>query len=96
LVRGKNEDHFGIGSYDRHGPLLEGYIQHPQFDVQYVELDPQQGRYERFLQNSEFDAAELSLSSYLIVIDRGMPVHAVPIFSEAFVQPVANGSARVF
>ena len=70
-----------LGSYDRHGPLLEGCIQHPQFEVQYVELDPQQGRHERFLQNFEFDAAELSLSSYLIAIDRGMPVHAVPIFS---------------
>ena len=69
-----------LGSYDRHAPLLEGCIQHPQFDVQYVELDPQQGRHERFLQNFEFDAAELSLSSYLIGIDRGMPVHAVPIF----------------
>lgn len=69
-----------LGSYDRHAPLLEGCIQHPQFDVQYVELDPQQGRHERFLQNFEFDAAELSLSSYLIAVDRGMPVHAVPIF----------------
>ena len=69
-----------LGSYDRHGPLLEGCVQHPQFDVHYVELDPQQGRHERFLQNFEFDAAELSLSSYLIAIDRGMPVHAVPIF----------------
>jgi 4,5-dihydroxyphthalate decarboxylase len=69
-----------LGSYDRHAPLLEGCIQHPQFDVQYVELDPQQGRHERFLQNFEFDAAELSLSSYLIAIDRGLPVHAVPIF----------------
>lgn len=69
-----------LGSYDRHGPLLEGCIQHPQFEVQYIELDPQQGRHERFLQNFEFDAAELSLSSYLIAIDRGMPVYAVPIF----------------
>jgi 4,5-dihydroxyphthalate decarboxylase len=69
-----------LGSYDRHGPLLEGCIRHPQFDVQYIELDPQQGRHERFLQNFEFDAAELSLSSYLIAIDRGMAVHAVPIF----------------
>jgi 4,5-dihydroxyphthalate decarboxylase len=69
-----------LGSYDRHAPLLEGRIRHPQFDVQYVELDPQQGRHERFLHHFEFDAAELSLSSYLIAIDRGMPVHAVPIF----------------
>jgi hypothetical protein len=60
--------------------VLEDRIQHPRFDVQYVELDPQQGRHERFLQNFEFDAAELLLSSYLIAIDREMPVHAVPIF----------------
>jgi 4,5-dihydroxyphthalate decarboxylase len=69
-----------LGSYDRHAPLLEGCIQHPDLDVKYLELDPQQGRHERFLQHFEFDAAELSLSSYLIAIDHGLPVHAVPIF----------------
>src|SRR5919112_2834746 len=77
---GKPKITLSLGSYDRHGPLLEGSIQHPEFDMQYIELDPQQGRHERFLQNFEFDAAELSLSSYLIAVDRGMPVHAVPIF----------------
>ena len=69
-----------LGSYDRHAPLLEGCIQHPELQVQYVELDPQQGRHERFLQHFEFDAAELSFSSYLIAVDQGLPVHAVPIF----------------
>ena len=69
-----------LGSYDRHGPLLEGRIDHPAVSVEYLELDPQQGRHERFLQRFEFDAAELSLSSYLIAVDRGLPVHAVPIF----------------
>lgn len=69
-----------LGSYDRHGPLLEGCIFHPGFDIEYIELDPQQGRHERFLRDFEFDAAELSLSSYLIAIDQGLPVQAVPIF----------------
>lgn len=69
-----------LGSYDRHAPLIEGVVRHPDVDVQYIELDPQQGRHERFLQNFEFDAAELSFSSYLIAIDQGLPVHAVPIF----------------
>ena len=69
-----------LGSYDRHAPLLEGCVQHPAVDIEYIELDPQQGRHERFLQDFEFDAAELSLSSYLIAIDQGLPVHAVPIF----------------
>ena len=69
-----------LGSYDRHAPLLEGCIQHPEFEVEYIELDPQQGRHERFLQHFEFDAAELSFSSYLIAVDQNLPVHAVPIF----------------
>lgn len=69
-----------LGSYDRHAPLLEGCIQHRDLDIKYIELDPQQGRHERFLQHFEFDAAELSFSSYLIAIDQGLPVHAVPIF----------------
>jgi 4,5-dihydroxyphthalate decarboxylase len=69
-----------LGSYDRHAPLLEGRVQHPEIDVKYIELDPQQGRHERFLQDFEFDAAELSLSSYLIAMDQDLPVHAVPIF----------------
>lgn len=69
-----------LGSYDRHAPLLEGCVSHPDVEVKYMELDPQQGRHERFLRDFEFDAAELSLSSYLIAVDQGMPVHAVPIF----------------
>ncbi|MGE5220432.1 MAG: hypothetical protein ACM3SP_25795 [Chloroflexota bacterium] len=76
----KLEITLALGSYDRHAPLLEGCIHHPDIDVSYIELDPQQGRHERFLQHFEFDAAELSLSSYLIAIDLGLPVHAVPIF----------------
>ncbi len=59
---------------------MEGCVGHPELDVDFIELDPQQGRHERFLQHFEFDAAELSLSSYLIAVDRGLPVHAVPIF----------------
>jgi 4,5-dihydroxyphthalate decarboxylase len=69
-----------LGSYDRHAPLLEGRVDHADVKINYIELDPQQGRHERFLQDFEFDAAELSLSSYLIAIDHGLPVHAVPIF----------------
>jgi len=69
-----------LGSYDRHAPLLEGSVQHSDIDIKYIELDPQQGRHERFLRDFEFDAAELSLSSYLIAIDQGSPVHAVPVF----------------
>lgn len=76
----KIEITLALGSYDRHAPLLEGCVRHPDIDIRFIELDPQQGRHERFLQHFEFDAAELSFSSYLIAVDHGLPVHAVPIF----------------
>ena len=51
-----NKITLALGSYDRHAPLLEGCIQHRDLDIEYIELDPQQGRHERFLQHFEFDA----------------------------------------
>jgi len=69
-----------LGSYDRHGPLLESAIDHPLFDFEFLEVDPRQGRHERFLQQFEFDACELSFSSYVVAVDQSLPVHAVPIF----------------
>ncbi len=69
-----------LGSYDRHGPLLERAPDHPIFDFEFLECDPRQGRHERFLQNFEFDACELSFSSYVVAVDQGVPVTAVPVF----------------
>ena len=71
-----------VGSYDRHAPLLEGAVTHPAFEFQFQEAEQggSAGRHERFLQNWEWDAAELSFSSYLVAVDQGLPVHAVPVF----------------
>ena len=69
-----------LGSYDRHGPLLEGAVGNPEFEFEFLEVDPRQGRHERFLQDFEFDACELSFSSYVVAMDQSVPVHAVPIF----------------
>jgi len=52
----KLEITLALGSYDRHGPLLEGCIEHPAVAIKYIECDPQQGRHERFLQHFEFEA----------------------------------------
>lgn len=72
-----------VETYDRHAPLLEGAVSHPAFDLQFLEVDQSSGsvgRHERFLQSWEWDAAELSFSSYLVAVDQGLPVRAVPIF----------------
>jgi len=69
-----------LGSYDRHGPLLEHAAGDARFEFEFLEVDPRQGRHERFLQDFEFDACELSFSSYVVAMDQNVPVHAVPIF----------------
>jgi len=55
-------------------------MDHPIFDFDFLEVDPRQGRHERFLQEFEFDACELSFSSYVVAVDQGIPVNAVPVF----------------
>jgi 4,5-dihydroxyphthalate decarboxylase len=37
-------------------------------------------RHWRFLRNREFDMAELSVSSYLLARDKGLPFRAIPVF----------------
>ncbi|MPZ14169.1 MAG: hypothetical protein GEU73_07045 [Chloroflexi bacterium] len=75
-----------VNSYDRHGPLLEGLAEHPRFDFKVLEVAQSQqgrhgsGRHERFLSTREWDACELSLSSYLVARDQGLPIQAIPVF----------------
>ncbi len=75
-----------VNSYDRHGPMIEGAARHATFDFEVLEVGQSQpgrhgiGRHERFLPHFEFDACELSLSSYLVAVDQGLAVQAVPVF----------------
>lgn len=71
-----------ISTYDRHAPLLDGTVTHPDFEFQFQEASQSgsRGRHERFLQDFAWDAAELSFSSYLVAVDQGLPVQAVPVF----------------
>jgi 4,5-dihydroxyphthalate decarboxylase len=75
-----------LSHYDRHVPFFDGTVQ-PQgidLDVRIVGQSDRQRdgdeRHERMLQKGEFDAAELSLSSYLMAKTRGMPFTAMPVF----------------
>jgi 4,5-dihydroxyphthalate decarboxylase len=75
-----------LNSYDRHGPLLEGLTEQPGFEFDVLEVGQSQpgrhgsGRHERFLATLEWDACELSLSSYLVARDQGLPIQAIPVF----------------
>lgn len=71
--------------YDRHVPFFEGSVAPEGVDLQVrtvgqvVSWRDGRDRHERVLAG-EFDAGELSLSSYLIARDRGAPLTAIPIF----------------
>jgi 4,5-dihydroxyphthalate decarboxylase len=75
-----------VNSYDRHAPMIEGAVSSDDFDIHVMEVGQSQpGRYgtarhERFLPSLEFDACELSFSSYLVAVDQGLPVQAIPVF----------------
>lgn len=76
-----------IEPYDRHLPLVErAWCTTSGVPLEFRlvgQLAPQQhgrDRHERFLNGDEFDAAELSLSSYLMYRQRHEDVIALPIF----------------
>jgi 4,5-dihydroxyphthalate decarboxylase len=75
-----------LSHYDRHIPLFDGSVRAEGVDLKVLQvgqshpLKDGQDRHERMLQKAEFDACELSLSSYLIAKSRGMPFTAIPVF----------------
>jgi 4,5-dihydroxyphthalate decarboxylase len=58
------------GAYDRTAPLRDGRVRPVGTRVNMIDV-PVQERFARMLRNAEFDAAEMSLSSYIIASSRG-------------------------
>lgn len=76
-----------LDRYDRHFPFFDGTVTPPQGVTlrirqvgQSVDLRDGRSRHERMLHNREFDLCEFSMSSYLMAIDRKLPITAFPIF----------------
>lgn len=84
----KPEIQIAIDLYDRHIPLFGDCIQESdRFNFKFMEVGmvpPRRhgvDRHRRMLINKEFDAAEVSLASYLVARDQGMTdLIALPIF----------------
>lgn len=71
---------FGSWDYDRIRPLTDGIIQAEGIELNWLNM-PVEETFFRMMRHEEFDVAELSLSSYLIAKDRGMPnFTAIPVF----------------
>jgi len=72
------------GDYDRTAALARGEIRPEGADLTYLVL-PVEETFFRMTRHREFDAAEMSLSSYLISLEHDAPFVAIPAFvSRAF------------
>tara|TARA_B100000315_G_scaffold260695_1_gene324166 strand:+ start:2352 stop:3281 length:930 start_codon:yes stop_codon:yes gene_type:complete len=68
-----------IENYDRTEALIHGTVRPEGIDP--VIISTQSGdRHFRMLRNWEFDVCELSMSSYLMAKDQGLPIVAIPVF----------------
>ena len=70
--------------YDRTRALAEGRVQPDGIDLNYLSL-PVEETFFRMLRHREFDAAEMSLSSYSVTLARpDPPFIAIPVFPSRF------------
>lgn len=69
---------------DRNQPLLDGSVRAEGIDLNVLSL-PVEETFWRTLRHQEFDAAELSMSSYLMTLERDTPdLIAIPAFPSRF------------
>jgi len=75
-----------LAHYDRTVPFFEGDVGIAGAELKVLEVGQTvpgrdgEHRHERMLRDAEFDAAEVSLSSYLIAKERKLPFTAIPVF----------------
>ncbi len=73
--------------YDRHFPFFDGTVKAPA-GITYTALQVGQSdvlrdgtdRHGEMINNRRYDVAEFSMSSFLMAIDRGLPLTGVPVF----------------
>lgn len=70
---------FACGDYDRTRPLIDGRVKPDGLELNWIVLSPHE-IWTRMLDRYEFDASEMSLSSYLISRTLDKPLIAIPVF----------------
>jgi 4,5-dihydroxyphthalate decarboxylase len=68
------------GDYEIVRALADGTVSPDGIDLRVLTQMDSTTRHWRFLRNWEFDLAEVSLSSFLMARDQGLPVEAIPVF----------------
>jgi 4,5-dihydroxyphthalate decarboxylase len=70
---------FGCWDYDRIRSLTDGTVQVKGIELNWLNMQVEE-TFWRMMRYQEFDVSELSLSSYLVGKDRGLPLTAIPVF----------------
>jgi len=74
----------GCWDYDRTRALMDGSVQPDGIDLNYLNM-PVEETFFRMLRHREFDAAEMSLSSYVVsLFSEERPFIAIPVFPSRF------------
>ena len=68
------------GEYEILRPLIDGVVEPEGIELTAITRFDSSTRHWRFLRNREFDLSELSISSYLLAHDAGLPFVALPVF----------------
>jgi 4,5-dihydroxyphthalate decarboxylase len=68
------------GDYEIVRALMDGTVKPDGIELTMLTQMDSATRHWRMMRNGEFDAAEYSLSSYLMAKDRGLPFTAIPVF----------------
>ena len=71
---------FACGDYEIVRPLIDGRVEADGIDLTILTDMDSATRHWRFLRGGEFDAAEVSASSYLAARDNDLPFRAIPVF----------------
>ena len=73
--------------YDRHFPFFDGAVKAPEgFSYKALQVGQSDllrdgtSRHEQMIHHNQFDVAEFSMSTFLMAIDRGVPLIGVPVF----------------
>ena len=72
--------------YDRHVPFFDGTVEVKDVDLVVLAVGEANvlrdggNRHHRMLLDQEFDACEVSLSSYIMAKSQGLPIVAIPVF----------------
>ncbi len=69
-----------VGNYEITRPLIDGTVRPDGIDLTVLSDMDSTTRHHRFLKTAEFDAAEVSSSSYIVAKDQGMPFCGIPVF----------------